>query len=46
MRALRFHRSGAVSSVLKMEDIQTPLPGDGELLVQVKAAAIAAYSWT
>jgi NADPH:quinone reductase-like Zn-dependent oxidoreductase len=40
MRALRFHNFGAVSSVLKIEEIPTPIAQDGELLVKVKAAAI------
>jgi NADPH:quinone reductase-like Zn-dependent oxidoreductase len=40
MRALRFHRFGTVSSALVVEEIQTPTAGDGELLVQVRAAAI------
>lgn len=40
MRALRFHSFGSPSSVLKLEEIPTPTARDGELLVQVRAAAI------
>lgn len=40
MKALRFHSFGAVSSVLRIEEIPTPTTSDGDLLVQVKAAAI------
>lgn len=40
MRALRFHNFGAVSSVLKIEEIAMPIAQDGDLLVQVKAAAV------
>ena len=40
MRALRFHSFGSPSSVLKFEEIPTPTERDGELLVQVRAAAI------
>lgn len=40
MRALRFHSFGDPSSVLRIEEVQTPVAGDHELLVQVKAAAI------
>src|ERR1700678_489713 len=40
MRALRFHSFGAVSSVLRSEEIPMPAIANEELLVQVKAAAI------
>lgn len=40
MRALRFHSFGALSAVLRIEEIPTPITGDGDLLVKVKAAAI------
>ena len=39
MRALRFHQFGA-PSVLQIEDIARPNPGNGEALVQIQAAAI------
>lgn len=40
MKALRFHSFGALSSVLRIEEIPTPATERGDLLVQVKAAAI------
>jgi NADPH:quinone reductase-like Zn-dependent oxidoreductase len=40
MRALRFHSFGTPSSVLRFEEIPTPTASDGQLLVQVRAAAI------
>jgi len=39
MRALRFSAFGP-PSVLSIQEIQKPEPGDGEVLIQVKAAAI------
>src|SRR5271163_5362674 len=39
MRALRFAEFGP-PSVLRIEEIAIPEPGEGEVLVQVKAAAI------
>jgi len=40
MKALRFHNFGAVSDVLRIEEISNPAVDDGDLLVRVKAAAI------
>ncbi|MGA3171321.1 MAG: zinc-binding alcohol dehydrogenase family protein [Chthoniobacteraceae bacterium] len=39
MRALRFEKTGSLDE-LKLVEIAQPIPGAGELLVQVKAAAI------
>jgi len=39
MKALRFHAFGP-PSVLQIDEIPTPEPGEGEALIQVKAAAI------
>ena len=39
MRALRFHHFGP-PSVLEIEEVPTPTPASGELLVEVRAAAI------
>ena len=39
MKALRFSKFGP-PAVLTLEDIQTPEPRKGEVLVQIKAAAI------
>jgi NADPH:quinone reductase len=41
MKALRFAEFGP-PSVLRIEDVAIPEPGEGEALVQVKAAAINA----
>jgi len=38
MKALRFNKFGP-PSVLAIEEVPRPEPGDGEALVQVKAAA-------
>lgn len=39
MKAVRIHAYGA-SNVLTLEDIPTPRPGDGEVLVKIQAASI------
>ena len=39
MRALRFHQTGSLDN-LSIEEIPLPVPAPGEVLVQVKAAAI------
>jgi NADPH:quinone reductase-like Zn-dependent oxidoreductase len=39
MRALRFHQKGDLAS-LRVEDVPTPTPPPGEVLVRVRAAAV------
>ena len=39
MRALRFHKAGSLDE-LKVEELPRPIPAAGEILIQVKAAAI------
>src|SRR2546423_14940489 len=39
MRALRFHKTGSLSDA-RVEEAPRPVPGPGELLVQVHAAAV------
>lgn len=39
MRALKFHQTGSLDD-LRIEDVPLPTPDEGEVLVQVKAAAI------
>jgi NADPH2:quinone reductase len=40
MRAWRVHELGDPSTVLTLEDVETPTPGEGQLLVKVRAAAL------
>ena len=40
MKALRFHSFGAISSVLRIEEIPVSVTKDRELVVQIKASAI------
>lgn len=39
MKAIRYHEFGEVD-VLKYEDVDTPEPGDGEVLIKVKATSL------
>jgi NADPH:quinone reductase len=39
MRALKFYQTGSLDD-LRIEEVATPIPASGEVLVQVKAAAI------
>jgi NADPH2:quinone reductase len=39
MRALRFHQFGGLSN-LKVEELPPPIPGQGEVKVQVRTASI------
>ena len=40
MQALRFHSCGDPAQVLRLEDIPTPQPGPGEVLVRMLAAPV------
>ncbi|QBI55900.1 NADPH:quinone oxidoreductase family protein [Streptomonospora litoralis] len=40
MRALRVHENGEPGEVLRLEDVETPAPGPGQVLVRVRAAAV------
>lgn len=44
MKAIAFNRYGS-TDVLELQDIDTPRPKDGDVLVQVRAAAINPYDW-
>jgi NADPH:quinone reductase-like Zn-dependent oxidoreductase len=44
MKAIRCHRYGAPEA-LRLEDVEKPTPGDGEVLIQVRAASLNAYDW-
>lgn len=40
MRAWRVHEFGKPSDVLRLEDIEIPTPGEGQVVVRVRAAAL------
>ncbi|WP_314173111.1 NADPH:quinone oxidoreductase family protein [Streptomyces winkii] len=40
MKAWRVHKNGEPHDVMRLEDIPDPEPGEGELLVRVRAAAV------
>jgi NADPH:quinone reductase-like Zn-dependent oxidoreductase len=44
MRAVRFHETGG-PEVLKVEETERPDPGDGEVLIRVRAASVNPIDW-
>ena len=40
MRALRVHELGSAEEVLREEDVETPLPGPGQVRIRVAASAL------
>ena len=44
MRAIVYHTYGS-PDVLKLEDVQKPIPQDDEVLVKVHAASVNAGDW-
>lgn len=44
MRAVVIHETGDVD-VLRLEDVEQPVPGDGEVLVRVRAASVNPIDW-
>ncbi len=44
MRAALYHRYGS-PDVIQMEDIETPIPGDNDVLVKVHAVSINSWDW-
>jgi NADPH:quinone reductase-like Zn-dependent oxidoreductase len=44
MKAIAYHRYGS-SDVLQCEEIERPLPGDDEVLIAVRAAAVNPLDW-
>lgn len=44
MQAVVRHRYGS-PDVLEMEDVPKPTPGDGEVLIRVRAASVNAADW-
>ena len=45
MRAMVHDRFGSASEVLRVEEIEKPTPGAGQLLVRVKASSANPYDW-
>jgi NADPH:quinone reductase-like Zn-dependent oxidoreductase len=44
MQAITYHRYGA-PDVLELEEVERPVPGDGEVLVRVHAASVNPRDW-
>ena len=44
MKAIVCHRYGAPEA-FRLEDVDKPAPGDGEVLIRVRAASLNAYDW-
>ena len=44
MKAIVYHKYGS-PDVLRLDDIQTPIPGDNEVLVKVHAVSINSWDW-
>ena len=44
MKAIVYHKYGS-PDVLRLEDIQTPTPGDNAVLVNVHAVSINSWDW-
>jgi NADPH:quinone reductase-like Zn-dependent oxidoreductase len=44
MKAIVCHRYGAPEA-LRVEDVEKPTPGDGQVLIQVRAVSLNAYDW-
>ena len=44
MQAVRFHRYGGPEA-LALEGVETPVPGDDQVLVRVRAASVNALDW-
>ena len=45
MKAFLYHRYGDPQSVMQLEEVETPVPGDDQVLVRVHAASVNAYDW-
>jgi len=44
MKTIVCHRYGAPEA-LRLEEVDKPTPGDGEVLIQIRAASLNAYDW-
>ncbi len=45
MKAMIHHEFGTASEVLQLEDVTTPTPGEGEVLVRIRATSANPYDW-
>lgn len=45
MRGLRYDRYGAPNDVLRVREVDAPTPGEGEVLVRVRAAGVNPLDW-
>ena len=45
MKAIVQHRYGPPSQALSLDEIPAPVPGDGDVLVRVRAASVNALDW-
>ena len=45
MQAIRFERYGAPPDVLRLEEVDAPEPGEGEVLLRVRAASANPVEW-
>ena len=45
MKALVHHEFGRASAVLRLEEVETPTPSEGEVLVRVMATSANPYDW-
>lgn len=44
MKAIVYARFGS-PDVLRLQEVERPVPGDGEILIRVRAASLNAYDW-
>ena len=45
MQAMVHHQFGRASEVLRLEEVETPTPAEGEVLVRVEATSANPYDW-
>jgi NADPH:quinone reductase-like Zn-dependent oxidoreductase len=45
MKAIIHERFGSPADVLSIHDVETPTPGEGEVLIEVRATAVAKGDW-
>ncbi len=45
MHAMVYHRFGRASEVLRLEEVETPVPEEGQVLVRIEASSANPYDW-